>query len=111
MNKNQQQELIEKTILTSDLLNGGQLNAEQQDRFVVFVKQFQVMMNEVRFERMPQPRMDIDKLHMGEPITEAASEDTTSSNEGKPKFNKISLSVSKVRSQWSIVLRYATRID
>jgi len=98
----QNEEMIQKTIETSDFLNSGLLNPEQQDRFIVLVKKFSTLLPMVRFVRMPQPKMDIDKLHVGEPVTESADENTDTGNLSKPKFNKVELVAKKVRSAWNI---------
>lgn len=100
--KDKNAELIEKTIATSDFLNGGALNAAQQERFVVFVKQFSVMLDEVRFVRMTQSSQEIDKLHVGEPVTVSADENTAATVFQKPKFGKVELLARKVRSDWNI---------
>lgn len=102
MGKDKNEEIIEKTIETSDFLNSGLLNPEQQDRFIVLVKKFSTLLPMVRFVRMPQPKMDIDKLHVGEPVTESADENTDTGNLSKPKFNKVELVAKKVRSAWNI---------
>lgn len=102
MGKDTNEEIIEKTIETSDFLNSGLLNPEQQDRFIVLVKKFSTLLPMVRFVRMPQPKMDIDKLHVGEPVTESADENTDTGNLAKPKFNKVELVAKKVRSAWNI---------
>lgn len=70
------EDVIEKTMETGDLSSGGLLNPEQQDTFVTLVKKFSVLLPQVRFVRMDQPQMDIDKLHVGEPVTIAVAENT-----------------------------------
>lgn len=99
---NDNEELLRKSITTADLADGGTLNAEQQDRFVTFVKKFSVLLPQVRFMRMPQPLMDIDKLHAGEPVTEAAAENEEATLNAAPKYNKVTLSAQKLRSSWLI---------
>lgn len=99
---NVNEEVIQKTLSTSSMLNGGQLNPEQQTTFVKLVKDYSKLMGMVRVERMPQAKWDIDKIHVGEPITEAVTEDDSSAGDSTPKFNKVSLIASKVRSRWYI---------
>lgn len=96
------EDVLEKTIETADLASGGQLNPEQQDAFVVLVKKFSVLLPQVRFVRMDQPKMDIDKLHVGEPVTVAVAENTDPGIFQKAKFNKIELVAKKVQSAWNI---------
>jgi len=96
------EELIEKTIATSDLLSGGLLNPLQQTQFVTLVKKFSVMLPISRFIRMPRPLMDIDKLWIGEPVTESVDEATDTGNLSRAKFQRIVLRAQKVRSAWNI---------
>jgi len=96
------QELIEKTLLTTGLVDGGQLNAEQQTRFVVLIRRFATLLSQVRFVRMRRPTIDIDKMHIGEPLTSSASENTGVANYFVPKFNKVTLTASKVRTDWNL---------
>jgi len=98
-------EEILKTIETSDFLNGGLLNPKQQDRFIMYVKQFSTMLDACRTIVMTQQVQDIDKVHIGEPITESAAEATeqgSPNNEGSPQYNKVTLTAVKTRSTWNI---------
>lgn len=95
-------EFIEKAITTSDLLNGGRLNAEQQARFIVLVKRFSTLLPMTRFVTLSHSTMDVDKLHIGEPVTESADENTDSANQVQAKFNKVPINAKKLRSQWQI---------
>ena len=92
------EELIEKTIATSDLLSGGLLNPIQQTQFVTLVKKFSVLLPVSRFIRMPRPLMDIDKLWIGEPVTESVDEATDTGNLSRAKFQRIVLRAQKLRS-------------
>jgi hypothetical protein len=96
------EELIEKTIATSDLLTGGLLNPVQQTQFVTLVKKFSVLLPQSRFIRMPRPLMDIDKLWIGEPVTESVDEATDTGNLSRAKFQRIVLRAQKLRSAWNI---------
>ena len=96
------EELIEKTIATSDLLTGGLLNPIQQTQFVTLVKKFSVLLPVSRFIRMPRPLMDIDKLWIGEPVTESVDEATDTGNLSRAKFQRIVLRAQKLRSAWNI---------
>lgn len=102
MTKTENEKLIEKTIETSDFLNGGLLSPEQQARFVTLVKRFATMLPLVRSVRMSQAKMEIDKLHVGEPVTESVDENTATATPSKPKFNKVELEARKVKSSWNI---------
>jgi hypothetical protein len=96
------EEMIEKTIATSDLLSGGMLNPLQQTQFITLVKKFSVLLPLSRFIRMPRPLMDVDKLWIGEPVTESVDEATDTGNLSRAKFQRIVLRAQKVRSAWNI---------
>ncbi len=94
--------IIEKTLESSDLLNGGTLNSVQQTKFVELVKDYSKLLGMVRFERMPRPLFDVDKIHLGEPVTESVDENTDTGNLSKTKFNQVQLIAQKLRSAWNV---------
>lgn len=96
------QEMIEKSIKTGDMTTGGLLNPQQQKQFITLVKKFSVLLPETRFVTMPRPMMDIDKLWVGEPVTESVDEGTDTGNLSRAKFQRITLAAKKVRSAWNI---------
>jgi hypothetical protein len=96
------EEMIEKTIQSSDLLSGGLLNPLQQTQFITLVKKFSVLLPISRFIRMPRPLMDVDKLWIGEPVTESVDEATDTGNLSRAKYQRIVLRAQKVRSAWNI---------
>jgi len=96
------QDLIEKSIKTSDMTTGGLLNPQQQKQFITLVKKFSVLLPQTRFIEMPRPMMDIDKLWVGEPVTESVDEGVDTGNLSRAKFQRITLSAKKVRSAWNI---------
>lgn len=98
----QNEEIIEKSIQTGDMLSGGLLNPVQQTQFITLVKKFSVLLPQVRFIRMPRPLMDIDKLWVGEPVTESVDEATDTGNLSRAKFQRITLAAKKVRSAWNV---------
>ncbi len=93
-------EMIEKAITTSTFADGGSLNTDQQTRFVSLIRRFGVLLSQVRFVRLSQANMDIDKLHIGEPVTRSATENTGSTTKFSPKFNKVTINAKKVRTDW-----------
>ncbi len=101
---NPNEAMVEKTITTGNIstTNGGQLTPAQQSRFVTLVRRHATLLPLVRFIRMSRPSMDIDKLHIGEPLTQGASENTTTSDSYAPKFNKVTLTAVKVRTDWAL---------
>ncbi len=101
------QELLEKTMATSDILSAGRLNAQQQERFIVTVRKMAALLGSVRFAKMTNPRADLDKLHIGEPVTSAATENSdASTTKSKAKFNKVSLEAVKVKTYWELTKEF-----
>jgi len=96
------EDLLRKTLTTARFFAGGELNAEQQDKFVVVVREFGGFLRDVSMVRLRSPQMDIDKVYVGEPITEAASEDTNGTTYHTPNFNKISVSTAKMRAAYYV---------
>lgn len=96
------EKLIEKAFESVGFLTGGVLNSTQQDQFVAYVKKFSVLLGMVRFINMPNPKYDIDKMHISEPVTEAVDENTNTGNKAGGAFNRVQLSAEKVRSAWDI---------
>lgn len=89
------EELIKKTLTTSDFFAGGALPPEKQKQFVSKVRGASVLLKEVRSVDMTTPQQDIDSLHLGEPILHKAPENTDPAITSRPKFSKITLSVAK----------------
>jgi len=97
------EELIEKTLESSDFFAGGQINSTQQSEFVRLVKDFSVMIGMVRFVDMPTKTYQIDKIHLGEPITRGIDENTDAlTNLAQPKMNQITLTTSKIKTAYAI---------
>jgi len=99
---NQNEEMLEKSIQSGDMATGGLLNPAQQTNFITLVKKFSVLLPMVRFIRMPRPMMDVDKLWVGEPVTESVDEAVDTGNTSRAKFQRITLIAKKLRSAWNI---------
>lgn len=96
-------EQLLKTIETGDLIGGqGALKREQQRQFIVLIKRFSSLIREVRTVVMPQASMDINKLHIGEPVTIAVSENSNPAQDNKVKPNQVHLDAKKLRSTHEI---------
>jgi len=95
-------EEILRTLTVGDLANGGQLNAKQQARFLQLVDQYSVMLSKVRQHRMENPREDIDRMQLGEPITTQATENVWPGTTNRPVFDRVQLNTSKLQSAWNI---------
>lgn len=97
------EELIEKTLESTDFFAGGEINPTQQAEFVRLVKDFSVMLGMVRFVDMPTKRYQIDKIHLGEPITRGIAENADAmTNLVGPKMNQIELTTEKVKTAYAI---------
>ena len=98
------EEVIKKAISTSDLINGGQLNPEQQDRFITMVKDQAKLLKICRVEQVDNGKKDLDRMWVGEPVTRKATEDTAMADADKtqPVFDKVSISTVKVQSAYDI---------
>ncbi len=103
-NPKAQQAMIEKAAISTGVFSqSGSLNAKQQNRFLKYVKDFAKLLNMARTHRLTVPSEDIDKMWAGEPITKPATEGATTGRVlVEPKFNKINLATTKIRSDWEI---------
>lgn len=97
-----EQELVLKTIESSALLTGGQLNPKQQKEFFRLIRSLPGMFNICRFETVDQKRHHIDRLHIGEPITHAVEENSNEAHLAVPKTSQIEIHTKKVKSSWNI---------
>lgn len=96
------QELLEKAVTTSTFATAGALNAEQQQQFVVLIRRYARLLNLVRFVRLTQQNAEIDKMHIGQPLTSGATENVGPGPYQAPKFNKVVLAAKKVRTDWAV---------
>ncbi len=90
-----EQDLLLKTLASSELLNGGRLNPEQKDRFIRIFRGRAKFLDQSRFERMTNPRARLDRLHLGQPVTVGASEASTAPDTGDVATSQLELNVKK----------------
>jgi len=96
-------EQILKSVETGDFVGGqGLLTREQQRQFIVLLKRYSSMFGAVRTVVMPQASMDINKLHIGEPITVSVAENTNPAQDNKVLVNQVHLDAKKTRSSYDI---------
>lgn len=96
-------EHLRKAFETGDFASGvGLLSPEQNKRFFVLVKQFNVLMGLTRMVPMRNRTKDVEKLHVSEPITRAATENTLHPSPTELKTNKVELYAKKLISNWDI---------
>lgn len=61
------QELLSKAAVdTSVLTNGGKMNAEQQNEFITFMRDYSAFLNNVNFMRMASTTRDIDSIDVND---------------------------------------------
>ena len=101
-----QEEILSKAneVTTSVVGNdsGGLLNAEQSNRFLDFVVDQSVLMQNSRVVRMRAPSMDIDKVSVGTRLMKKATEATDDGSNAAVTFTKVSLSSVKLRLDWEV---------
>jgi hypothetical protein len=103
MSLRSQEEILEKSIETGDFLSEqGLLKREQQREFIVLLKRFSSMFNSVRTMVLPQASMDINKLHIGEPVTISLGENSNPVQDNKLLANQVHIDAKKVRSSHDI---------
>ena len=96
------EELLLKAVTSSGLSPGGQLSAEQEDRFIMLQKKYNTFLGMIRLQKMRNNTAEINKLHIGEPITTTAGEDTDDGESREPKFGKEDLVASKTQVNYEI---------
>jgi hypothetical protein len=82
--------------------SGGLLNAAQSNRFIDFVVDQSVLMQNSRVVRMRTPSMDIDKLSVGTRLMAKATEATNDGSNAAVTFSKVSLTSVKLRLDWEL---------
>lgn len=101
-----QEEILAKAneVTTSDVNegSGGLLNAEQANRFIDFVVDRSVLMQNSRVVRMRTPTLDIDKVSVGTRLMAKATEATNDGSNAALTFSKVSLTSVKLRLDWEI---------
>ena len=101
-----QQEILSKAdeVTTSVVGNdsGGLMKPAQSNRFIDFVIDQSVLMQNARVVRMRTPQMEIDKLSVGTRLLAKATEATDDGANAAVTFSKVSLSTVKLRLDWAI---------
>lgn len=101
-----QQEILSKAdeVTTSVVGNdsGGLMKPEQSNRFIDFVVDQSVLMQNSRLVRMRTPQMEIDKTSVGTRLLTKATEASDTSANAAVTFTKVSLSTVKLRLDWAL---------
>lgn len=101
-----QEEILSKAdeVTTSVVGNdsGGLLKPAQSNRFLDFVIDQSVLMQNARVVRMRTPQMEIDKVSVGTRLLAKATEATDTGSNSPVTFSKVSISTVKLRLDWAI---------
>jgi hypothetical protein len=101
-----QQEILSKAdeVTTSVVGNdsGGIMKPGQSNRFIDFVIDQSVLMQNSRVVRMRTPQMEIDKTSVGTRLLAKATEASDTSANAAVTFTKVSLSTVKLRLDWAL---------
>jgi hypothetical protein len=100
-----QEEILSKSTVTTSVVgnaSGGLLNPAQSNRFIDFVVDQSVLMQNSRVVRMRTPTMDIDKMAVGTRLLAKATEATNSGTNAAVTFSKVSMTSVKLRLDWEL---------
>lgn len=100
-----QEEILSKATVTTSVVgnaSGGLLNAAQSNRFIDFVVDQSVLMQNSRVVRMRTPTMDIDKMAVGTRLLAKATEATNTGTNAAVTFSKVSMTSVKLRLDWEL---------
>jgi hypothetical protein len=82
--------------------SGGLMKPQQSNRFLDFVIDQSVLMQNARVVRMRTPQMEIDKVSVGTRLLSKATEATDDGSNAAVTFSKVSLSTVKLRLDWAL---------
>jgi hypothetical protein len=82
--------------------SGGLLKPAQSNRFLDFVIDQSVLMQNARVVRMRTPQMEIDKVSIGTRLLSKATEATDDGANAAVSFTKVSISTVKLRLDWAV---------
>jgi hypothetical protein len=82
--------------------SGGLMKPAQSNRFLDFVIDQSVLMQNARVVRMRTPQMEIDKVSVGTRLLSKATEATDDGANAAVTFSKVSLSTVKLRLDWAL---------
>lgn len=82
--------------------SGGLMKPQQSNRFLDFVIDQSVLMQNARVVRMRTPQMEIDKVSVGTRLLSKATEATDDGANAAVTFSKVSLSTVKLRLDWAL---------
>jgi len=95
------QELLQKAEINGTNLPNSILNRQQADRFIDLVINFTTLLKNVRVERINHPSGVINKLDLGEIVTEGASTVSTPTTDS-PTESVVNYDTEKYRSAFDL---------
>lgn len=103
MNPNDMLGAVQRAILSTDFTSpGGYLSAKQQEAFFEYLRhERNPFLSQARMVRMPQKRWDVEKLHLGRPITRAATENSAVTYPSTTMAGRtVRLDAEKLQASW-----------
>ena len=96
--------ILEKVIRTTEVGSGGGglLAPEQSNRFIDYMFDATVMLQDCRTHRMRAEVAEIDKIAIGQRLIRAATEAVDTGENAGVTFSKISLVTQKIRLDWEL---------
>lgn len=94
---------VERAVTSADFTEpGGYLVPQQQQLFFQYIRDpGNPLLNSARLRQMVQKREDIDKMHLGRPVTRAATESGSVAFHAEPQFGRtVRLSAEKLQASW-----------
>jgi len=96
------EELLEKTVTTSDLISGGILNTEQYEKFVDMVVDQSIMVKAARVVRMHSAVAELDKIATTGRVSQLKSEGVAPDTLSEPSFSKVTLTATDIITPFEI---------
>lgn len=96
-------ELLEKVIVTADInAGGGLLRPDQADRFIDYMWDQTVLGRDARTFRMRANTAEIDKIGVGQRLVRVATEAVDDHVNAGATFSKITMTTTKMRLDWEL---------
>jgi len=97
---------VNKSLETSDFLNGGQLNPKQQKKYQQYIRNTNEFMQHVDLRFVDQEHGKIDKLYMTDNVLRGATEGTSFTDTTKPSFGKDEYSLKKLVGGFDVTFEF-----
>lgn len=95
------EKLLQKSVVNETNLPNSVMNRQQTDRFIDLVIDQSIMLKQIRTERVDHPKGEINKLNLGDIVTEGASA-TTSATTRIPTESVVNYDMIKYRSAFDL---------